>query len=146
MAELTLLQDDVPCFPDEQAFAIIRAQIGRPLEEVFTSISERPIAAASLAQVGALATSLPQPQRLICASQGAASGAASGVWNVVGPPCPSVKLEKGCLGLVFTSISERPIAAASLAQVGALVTSLPGSGSGPGPESGSGSGFYLLTV
>ena len=45
------LQDDVPCFPDKIAFEIIRAELGRPIEEVFSSFSERPIAAASLGQV-----------------------------------------------------------------------------------------------
>jgi predicted unusual protein kinase regulating ubiquinone biosynthesis (AarF/ABC1/UbiB family) len=44
-------QDDVPCFPDEVAFEIMRNELGRPLEEVFSSISEKPIAAASLGQV-----------------------------------------------------------------------------------------------
>jgi hypothetical protein len=46
-------QDDVPSFPDEQAFAIMEAQLGRPLEEVFSSISTKPVAAASLGQVPA---------------------------------------------------------------------------------------------
>lgn len=46
-------QDDVPPFPDEVAFAIIESQLGRPLGELFSSISERPVAAASLGQVGA---------------------------------------------------------------------------------------------
>jgi predicted unusual protein kinase regulating ubiquinone biosynthesis (AarF/ABC1/UbiB family) len=40
----------VPPFPDEQAFAIIERDLGRPLGEVFSSISERPVAAASLGQ------------------------------------------------------------------------------------------------
>lgn len=44
-------QDDVPSFPDEVAFAIMEEQLGRRLEEVFSSISERPVAAASLGQV-----------------------------------------------------------------------------------------------
>lgn len=48
-------QDDVPPFPDEVAFAIIESELGRPLGEVFSSISERPVAAASLGQVGARA-------------------------------------------------------------------------------------------
>eukprot|EP00882_Tetradesmus_deserticola_P021609 GHRQ01023392.1.p1 GENE.GHRQ01023392.1~~GHRQ01023392.1.p1 ORF type:complete len:217 (+),score=77.65 GHRQ01023392.1:248-898(+) len=52
MNELCILQDDVPPFPDEQAFAIIQEQLGRPLEAVFSSISEQPVAAASLGQVG----------------------------------------------------------------------------------------------
>ncbi len=51
MNELTVLQDDVPSFPDSEAFAIMEQQLGRPLEEVFSSISERPVAAASLGQV-----------------------------------------------------------------------------------------------
>lgn len=37
--------------PHLQAFAIIESSLGRPLGEVFSSISERPIAAASLGQV-----------------------------------------------------------------------------------------------
>ncbi|MEW5300846.1 MAG: hypothetical protein WDW36_003746 [Sanguina aurantia] len=51
MNELAVLQDDVPPFPDDQAFKIMEADLGRPIEEVFASISERPIAAASLGQV-----------------------------------------------------------------------------------------------
>lgn len=51
MNELCILQDDVPPFPDEQAFAIIEKQLGAPLETLFSSISERPVAAASLGQV-----------------------------------------------------------------------------------------------
>ena len=34
-----------------QAFGILQEQLGRPIAEVFSSISERPIAAASLGQV-----------------------------------------------------------------------------------------------
>jgi hypothetical protein len=37
--------------PPLQAFALIESSLGRPLGEVFSSISERPIAAASLGQV-----------------------------------------------------------------------------------------------
>lgn len=44
-------QDDVPPFPDAVAFAMMEEQLGRRLEEVFSSISERPVAAASLGQV-----------------------------------------------------------------------------------------------
>lgn len=51
MNELCVLQDDVPPFPDDEAFAIIEQQLGRPLSAVFSSISERPVAAASLGQV-----------------------------------------------------------------------------------------------
>lgn len=51
MNELCTLQDDVPPFADQLAFAIMEEDFGRPLEQIFSSISERPIAAASLGQV-----------------------------------------------------------------------------------------------
>ena len=51
MNELCVLQDDVPSFPDDEAFEMIERQLGRPIGEVFSSISERPVAAASLGQV-----------------------------------------------------------------------------------------------
>lgn len=52
MNELCVLQDDVPSFPDAEAFAILEGQLaGRNIGEVFSSISESPIAAASLGQV-----------------------------------------------------------------------------------------------
>ncbi|EFJ50264.1 hypothetical protein VOLCADRAFT_89206 [Volvox carteri f. nagariensis] len=51
MNELCVLQDDVPPFPDSVAFSIMEQQLGRRLEEVFSSISEKPVAAASLGQV-----------------------------------------------------------------------------------------------
>jgi predicted unusual protein kinase regulating ubiquinone biosynthesis (AarF/ABC1/UbiB family) len=50
MDELCVLQDDVPPFPDEEAFAIIEQNLGRPMEDVLSFISERPVAAASLGQ------------------------------------------------------------------------------------------------
>ena len=51
MNELCTLQDDVPPFPDDEAFAIIEAELGRPLGAAFKSISKNPVAAASLGQV-----------------------------------------------------------------------------------------------
>ncbi|GLI61835.1 hypothetical protein VaNZ11_004341 [Volvox africanus] len=51
MNELCVLQDDVPPFPDSVAFSIMEEQLGRRLEDVFSSISEKPVAAASLGQV-----------------------------------------------------------------------------------------------
>lgn len=53
------MQDDVPPFADEVAFDIIRSELGRPLEEIFSSISERPIAAASIGQVCGLGAMQP---------------------------------------------------------------------------------------
>ena len=49
--ELSVLQDDLPGFPDGQAFAIVEEQLGQPLERLFASITPRPVAAASLGQV-----------------------------------------------------------------------------------------------
>ena len=49
--ELTKLQDSVPPFPFGDVKALIEAQFGRPLTEVFASFEEEPLAAASLAQV-----------------------------------------------------------------------------------------------
>ena len=51
MEQLCKLQDDVPAFPCEHAFAIMQRELGRPLDEVFEQISSTPVAAASLGQV-----------------------------------------------------------------------------------------------
>jgi len=51
MQELCQLQDDVPSFPNEEAFKIIEEELGRPLTEVFSEVSKEPVAAASLGQV-----------------------------------------------------------------------------------------------
>jgi hypothetical protein len=51
LEELQDLQDALPGFPDSEAFALIEAELGAPLERVYKRISPRPIAAASLGQV-----------------------------------------------------------------------------------------------
>ena len=51
MEQLCKLQDDVPPFPNEQAFRIIEEELGRPIDEVDSELSPEPIAAASLGQV-----------------------------------------------------------------------------------------------
>jgi len=51
LEELSQLQDDLPTFPDQEAFRCIEAQLGAPLERLYAKISPRPIAAASLGQV-----------------------------------------------------------------------------------------------
>lgn len=51
MNELCILQDDVPPFPNQVAFAIIEDELGQSLEKVFSKISSQTIAAASLGQV-----------------------------------------------------------------------------------------------
>ncbi|HSD38005.1 MAG TPA: ubiquinone biosynthesis regulatory protein kinase UbiB [Rhodocyclaceae bacterium] len=49
--ELAKLQDRVPPFPTEQALARLRAQYGRPVNEVFSRFDMTPVASASVAQV-----------------------------------------------------------------------------------------------
>lgn len=49
--ELEKLQDDVQSFPYEQVNSIIEREFGTPIEEVFESFSERPLATASIGQV-----------------------------------------------------------------------------------------------
>ncbi|MBX7220778.1 MAG: AarF/ABC1/UbiB kinase family protein [Blastocatellia bacterium] len=49
--ELTLLQDAVPPFPNEQAWARMTEELGRKPNEVFHSVDSDPLAAASLGQV-----------------------------------------------------------------------------------------------
>jgi len=51
--ELTRLQDQVPPFPFNAVRQTIEADFRRPLEDVFTQFEERPLAAASVAQVHA---------------------------------------------------------------------------------------------
>lgn len=50
-ADLSLLQDRLPPFPGADARAIIEAELGRPIDALFSSFDEVAIAAASIAQV-----------------------------------------------------------------------------------------------
>jgi predicted unusual protein kinase regulating ubiquinone biosynthesis (AarF/ABC1/UbiB family) len=49
--ELATLQDQVPPFPTDDAFARIEAELERPLRECFREIDSEPVASASLGQV-----------------------------------------------------------------------------------------------
>ncbi len=51
MNELAQLQDQLPAFPNERAFQLVRAELGASPAELFAEISAAPIAAASLGQV-----------------------------------------------------------------------------------------------
>ncbi|UCG77289.1 MAG: AarF/ABC1/UbiB kinase family protein [Nitrospirota bacterium] len=49
--EFKKLQDEVPPFPYEQVRELVIEELGRPPEEVFVKFHEKPVAAASIAQV-----------------------------------------------------------------------------------------------
>jgi len=51
--ELRKLQEEVPPFPFEQAKAVIEAELGTPLEELFVEFAPEPLGSASLSQVHA---------------------------------------------------------------------------------------------
>ncbi|MBC6419356.1 MAG: AarF/ABC1/UbiB kinase family protein [Prochloron sp. SP5CPC1] len=51
VAELSKLQDQVPAFTYEQAAAIVAADLGKPIDKLFSSFDPTPLAAASLGQV-----------------------------------------------------------------------------------------------
>ncbi|PRW57519.1 putative aarF domain-containing kinase chloroplastic [Chlorella sorokiniana] len=51
LRELEKLQDQIPPFCNDQAFAVIQAEYGVPASQVFSSISPEAVAAASLGQV-----------------------------------------------------------------------------------------------
>ncbi len=50
-ADLSELQDSLPPFPSAQAWAIIEAELGKPMAALFKDFDEQPVAAASIAQV-----------------------------------------------------------------------------------------------
>jgi len=50
-ADLAMLQDRLPPFPGNEARALIEAEFDRPLATLFAAFDERPVAAASIAQV-----------------------------------------------------------------------------------------------
>jgi ubiquinone biosynthesis protein len=50
-ADLSSLQDRLPPFPGAEAIAVIEAELGQPLDQLFTAFDAQPVAAASVAQV-----------------------------------------------------------------------------------------------
>lgn len=51
LEELSLLQDQLPPFPNEVAFQFIEEELGAGPEEIYAELTENPVAAASLGQV-----------------------------------------------------------------------------------------------
>ena len=51
MTELSKLQDNMPTFPTTDARATVERELGHPIDVIFSEFGERPVAAASLAQV-----------------------------------------------------------------------------------------------
>ena len=49
--ELSKLQDDVPAFPFKEVRKVVESEFGRPPEELFDSLEEKPQASASIGQV-----------------------------------------------------------------------------------------------
>ncbi|MFM7711799.1 MAG: AarF/UbiB family protein, partial [Microcystis sp.] len=49
--ELVKLQDQLPPFDNDIAFALIETELGMPVEKAYREISPTPVAAASLGQV-----------------------------------------------------------------------------------------------
>lgn len=48
---LSELQDRLPSFPNEIAWAVMEEELGCPVSDVYAQLSEQPVAAASLGQV-----------------------------------------------------------------------------------------------
>ena len=51
LEELSLLQDQLPPFPNEVAFRFIEEELGAPPEDIYVELTSQPVAAASLGQV-----------------------------------------------------------------------------------------------
>ena len=55
--DLAMLRDRLPAFPTAEARAMVAAELGAPVEDLFSSFNDTPVAAASIAQVHFATTS-----------------------------------------------------------------------------------------
>ncbi|MBX3192681.1 MAG: AarF/ABC1/UbiB kinase family protein [Labilithrix sp.] len=60
IAELKKLQDDVPPVPFDEIKKVIESSLGAPIEKVFVSFEEKPLATASIGQVHRAVLSTPE--------------------------------------------------------------------------------------
>jgi ubiquinone biosynthesis protein len=65
IAELKRLQDDVPPVPYEEIAKVIEASLGAPIEQVFVSFEERPLATASIGQVHRAVLATPEGEQRV---------------------------------------------------------------------------------
>ena len=61
MVELQKLCDKVPSYDSKIAFATMERELGKPVDEIFSSITDEPVAAASLGQVVRVTECRTQP-------------------------------------------------------------------------------------
>jgi hypothetical protein len=74
---LSELQDRLPSFPNEIAWAVVEEELGVPVAEVYEQLSEQPVAAASLGQVSQHMHTVPDGRVAAAAAASAASAVAA---------------------------------------------------------------------
>lgn len=65
IAELKKLQDDVPPVPFEDIKKVVEASLGAPLDQVFVSFDEKPLATASIGQVHRAVLATPDGEQQV---------------------------------------------------------------------------------
>ncbi len=65
ITELKKLQDDVPPVPFEDIKSVVESSLGAPLEQVFVSFDEKPLATASIGQVHRAVLATPEGEQRV---------------------------------------------------------------------------------